>query len=79
MLMMTRRRVTVIVMMMILVDLVDQPEVLQVHVGRCRQPKGRQQQRHNAPNRNHAKMMCGNECRFKAAVCDGAGPGQQLP
>jgi hypothetical protein len=53
MLMVAGRGVAVIVMMVILVDLVDQPEVLKVHVGRCRQPKGRQQQRHDAPDKNH--------------------------
>ncbi|MBX7131960.1 MAG: hypothetical protein K1X67_04690 [Fimbriimonadaceae bacterium] len=43
MLMMAGRCLAVIVMVVILVDLVDQPEVLQVHVGRCRQPEGHQQ------------------------------------
>lgn len=36
----------VAVMMVLGMDLVNQPKTFQMHVGRCRQPKGYQQQRH---------------------------------
>ncbi len=46
-----------VAMMMILVDLVDQPEMLQMHVRRRRQPKGHQDQRNDAPNEIHGGIV----------------------
>lgn len=51
--------VIVVMRVMIRVNLVNQSQVLQMHVGGCRQPKGHQQQRHHAPNTTHVGKMRG--------------------
>ena len=53
------------VVVVVLVDLVDQSEVLEVHVGRCRQPKGHQQQRHDLPDNAHARALRSKPPHFK--------------
>lgn len=46
-----------LMMVVIFVNLVDQPEMLKVHVRRCGQPEGHQQQRDDAPNDIHGRTM----------------------
>ncbi len=74
MLMMTGRGVAVIVVVvrvMIRVNLVNQSQVLQMHVGGCRQPTGHQQQRHHAPNPSHGGNMWGHAHSINASEFKG--------
>ena len=57
--MMAGLRVAVIVVVVVLVDFVDQPEALEMHSRRGGQPDGHQQQRDDAPSTNHALKMRG--------------------
>lgn len=58
--------IPMIMVPVILVNLVDQPEVLQMHVGRCWKPRDNQQQRHQCPHPLHPRNLGGNNARIKA-------------
>ncbi len=51
-----------VVILVILVNLVDQPKMLKVHVRRGGKPEGHQHQRDDAPNKSHAGIDRGKRC-----------------
>lgn len=49
--------VRVMMMVVVFVELVDQPEMVQVRVRGGREPQGHQQERHDAPNGTHSGSL----------------------